>query len=141
MIAIDLQSAKPVFQQIIDQVKLDVASARLRPGDKMPTVRELAVQLRINRNTVSRAYNELEREGLLHTRPGQGSFISDNISPLRRNEMNSRLAAAAAELIAQARLFGFSQQEIETLISQQIDQIYNPPAAAKPARSTPGGRK
>ena len=62
---VDPASSKPVYQQLMDQVKLAIAGRRLRPGDKLPTVRDLAVQLRINRNTVARVYSELEREGAI----------------------------------------------------------------------------
>lgn len=72
---IDPATSKPVYQQIIDQVKYAVATGRLVEGDRLEPIRDVAVQTRVNRNTIARAYLELEREGLIRTRAGQGSFI------------------------------------------------------------------
>ena len=121
---VDPASSKPVYQQLMDQVKLAIAGRRLRPGDKLPTVRDLAVQLRINRNTVARVYSELEREGILYTRAGHGSFVSDQASPYSNAEQRRQIASRADDLIAQARLYGYDRDALEQLFAQRMDAIF-----------------
>ena len=85
---LDPSSPVPLYLQLVEQVRRLVALGALRPGDQLPTVRELAVRTRVNRNTVGRAIQSLEREGVVRTRVGQGTFVvSDgpsNIDPARR---------------------------------------------------------
>jgi GntR family transcriptional regulator len=76
-IRIDNASDRPVYQQIIDQVKRDIALGRLAKDEKLPTVRHLAGQLAINPNTIAKAYQQLEREGIIVTRPGAGAFVAN----------------------------------------------------------------
>jgi len=121
---VDPASAKPVYQQLIDQVKLAIAGRRLRPGDQLPTVRDLAVQLRVNRNTVARVYSELEREGVLYTRTGHGTFVSEHVSPYSLAEQRRQLGRLADDLVAQARLYGFSREEIDRFFRERADGIF-----------------
>ena len=79
MFKLDLKSRVPIFVQIVEQVKEFIASGRLRPSDKLPTVRKVAVDLMINPNTVSRAYLELEHAGIIETQRGVGAFVSEKI--------------------------------------------------------------
>jgi len=81
---IDNTSGRPVFQQIIDQVKRDIAMGRLLKDEKLPTVRQLAVQLAINPNTIAKAYRQLEQEGIIVTKAGAGAFIANLDSNLSR---------------------------------------------------------
>jgi len=81
-IRIDNASDRPVYQQIIDQVKRDIAMGRLVRDEKLPTVRQLAGQLAINPNTIAKAYQQLEREGIIVTRPGAGAFVANLDSDL-----------------------------------------------------------
>jgi GntR family transcriptional regulator len=81
-IKIDNASDRPVYQQIIDQVKRDIAIGRLGRDEKLPTVRQLAGQLAINPNTIAKAYQQLEREGIITTRPGSGAFVANLDSDL-----------------------------------------------------------
>ena len=83
-ILIDNASNRPVYLQIIDQIKHDIALGRLIKGDKLPTVRQLAAQLVINPNTIAKAYRRLEREGVIVTRPGAGAFVAELDSDLSR---------------------------------------------------------
>jgi GntR family transcriptional regulator len=75
-IRIDNASDRPVYQQIIDQVKRDIAIGRLAKDERLPTVRQLAGQLAINPNTISKAYRQMEQEGIINTRPGAGTFVA-----------------------------------------------------------------
>jgi GntR family transcriptional regulator len=81
-IRIDNASDRPVYQQIIDQVKRDIAIGRLGRDEKLPTVRQLAGQLAINPNTIAKAYQQLEREGIITTRPGSGTYVANLDSDL-----------------------------------------------------------
>ena len=81
-IKIDNASDRPVYQQIIDQVKRDIAIGRLGRDEKLPTVRQLAGQLAINPNTIAKAYQQLEREGIITTRPGSGTYVANLDSDL-----------------------------------------------------------
>ena len=75
---IDFKAGKPVYLQLVDQIRYAAASGSLRPGDPLPSIRPLAEELRINRNTIARAYAELESQGVIETLPGKGCFLKDN---------------------------------------------------------------
>ena len=110
--AIDLQSGMPVYRQLIDQVRSGVASGSLTAGDQLPTVRQLAVDLAINPNTVMRAYRELELGGLLETHQGTGTFIAKN--KLERNSAGRerQLTQMAGEFAARAGAAGFTLEDL-----------------------------
>ena len=98
-IRIDNASNRPVYQQIIDQVKRDIALGRLIKDEKLPTVRQLAKQLTINPNTIAKAYRQLEGEGIIVTKPGSGAFIANLDSNLSRT-VRKRLLSDEFERIA-----------------------------------------
>ncbi len=81
---IDFKSGKPVYLQLVDQVRYAAASGALRPGDPLPSIRPLAEELRVNRNTIAKAYTELESQGVIETIPGKGCFLKENNSPFTR---------------------------------------------------------
>src|SRR5947209_11952549 len=76
IVSVDTRDATPIYAQLERGLRAAIATGRLRPGDQLPTVRQLAVELRVNANTVARVYGELERAGVLETRRGVGSFVS-----------------------------------------------------------------
>ena len=88
---IDAASAVPMYAQVVEQVRTLVALRALRPGDKLPSVRELAAQVRINRNTAAKAYQLLEAMGVLETRAGQGTFVAEGVPPWSQDERLRRL--------------------------------------------------
>ena len=98
-IRIDNASNRPVYRQIIDQIKRDIALGRLVKDEKLPTVRQLAAQLAINPNTIAKAYRQLEGEGIIVTRPGSGAFIANLDSNLSR-AVRKRLLSDELERIA-----------------------------------------
>src|ERR1700752_1145334 len=110
--SIDLHSGVPVYRQLIDQVRGGIASGSLTAGDQLPTVRQLAVDLAINPNTVLRAYRELELGGLLETHQGTGTFISQK--KVRRDdaERQRQLAQIASDFAARAGAAGFTVEEL-----------------------------
>jgi GntR family transcriptional regulator len=112
---LDLHSGVPVYRQIIDQVRGGIASGALTVGDQLPTVRQLAVDLSINPNTVVRAYRELELGGLLETHQGTGTFISAQKMRGGSVERERQLSQIVAECVARAGAAGFT---VENLIEQ-----------------------
>jgi GntR family transcriptional regulator len=126
---LDRQSGVPVYRQLIDQVLGAVAAGTLRPGDRLPTVRRVAVDLAINPNTVVRAYKELEIRGVLNTRQGTGTFISDNQSQPDQVERQRRLNQLAGEFGARAGAEGF---RLEELIEVLMDLLAEKPQSEKP---------
>jgi GntR family transcriptional regulator len=109
---LDLHSGVPVYRQIIDQVRGGVASGTLKVGDQLPTVRQLAVDLAINPNTVVRAYRELELGGLLETHQGTGTFISAQKIRGGDGERARQLARIVEDAAARAGAAGFSVEEL-----------------------------
>jgi GntR family transcriptional regulator len=109
---LDLRSGVPVYRQIIDQVRGGIAAGTLTAGDQLPTVRQLAVDLAINPNTVLRAYRELELGGALETHQGTGTFISDKKVVKNSAERERQLAQLAGEFAARAGAAGFTLEEL-----------------------------
>jgi GntR family transcriptional regulator len=106
--ALDLHSGVPVYRQIIDRVHSARAAGQLQTGDRLPTVRQLAVDLSINPNTVVRAYRELELTGVLTTHQGTGTFVADQRIELTEPERERKLDQLVAEFVARAGREGFT---------------------------------
>ncbi len=111
-ISVDLKSGVPIYRQIIDQVKSAIATGTLGPGDRLPTVRQLSVDLSVNPNTVSRAYTELELTGLVETHMGSGTFIGQK--KVERDEVEHRrlLDQICQEFLSRASSHGFTLDDI-----------------------------
>src|SRR5512137_1387053 len=107
-ISLDVKSGVPFYRQIIDQVKSAIATGRVEPGDRLPTVRQLAVELSINPNTVSRAYTELELTGLVETQMGSGTFVGQRKVEQDDVERRRLLDEICQELLARASSHGFT---------------------------------
>lgn len=116
-IAVDARAATPLYDQIAAQVKQAVAGGTLTAGDALPSVRQLAVRLRVNPNTVARAYRELEADGVVESRRGHGTFVAASrrrLSPAGRREA---VRGAARRLVAEALAVGMAGDELEALVS------------------------
>jgi GntR family transcriptional regulator len=111
-IQLDLRSGVPVYRQIMDQVLAGIASGRLASGDQLPTVRQLAVDLSINPNTVIRAYRELEIRGFLDTHQGSGTFIGTQRVEQNGEERQRKLDGIVSDLVARAGAEGFTAQQV-----------------------------
>lgn len=109
---LDQNSGVPVYRQIIDQVRGGVASGALAPGHQLPTVRQLAVDLEINPNTVVRAYRELELGGLLETQQGTGTFISEKKVSRGDAERQRQLSQIVADCVARGGAAGFTVADL-----------------------------
>lgn len=112
---LDLHTGVPVYRQIVDQVRGAVAAGSLSAGDQLPTVRQLAVDLEINPNTVVRAYRELEYDGLLETHQGTGTFVSDQKISRPPDERRRQLEQIVSDAIARTGAAGFT---VEDLLNQ-----------------------
>jgi GntR family transcriptional regulator len=119
---LDMQTGVPVYRQIIDQVHTARACGSARPGDRLPTVRQLAVDLSINPNTVVRAYRELELTGVLTTHQGTGTFIADAPVEHDKAERERRLDLFIADVVARAGREGFSIKEVRTALKEYSAQ-------------------
>jgi len=118
-IHLDLKSGVPYYRQIIEQVKVAVAQGRMAPGEQLPTVRRLAVDLSINPNTVVRAYRELEIEGVLETQQGSGTFVGHDRPEIDGLERQRQLDQIVTELLARASSYGFSLDDVLEGLSQR----------------------
>lgn len=114
----DPESGVPLYLQIVKQVKRLVAHGALRPGDRLPAVRELALQLRINPNTVARAYRELQHAEIISPKWGEGSFIADGAAALAEKGREDIVAEILADAVAQARSLGLSDDELSRLFEK-----------------------
>ena len=110
--SIDRKSGVPFYRQIIEQVKFGIARGVLRPSDQLPTVRQLAVDLSINPNTVIRAYRELEIEGVLDTQQGSGTFVGQRKPRVDELERQRMLDQILTELLARAAGYGFTLDDV-----------------------------
>ena len=122
---LDMRSGVPVYRQLIDQVNSALASGRLGPGDQLPTVRQAAVDLAINPNTVIRAYRELEIRGILSTQQGTGTFVTDARVEESKVERERRLTRLVDEFAARAGRESFT---IEELIDRLEEMLPEKPA-------------
>lgn len=115
---LDLRSGVPVYRQLIDQVLGGMAAGKLAPGDQLPTVRQVAVDLSINPNTVARAYREMEIRGVLETQQGTGTFISHQKVEQDEVERERRLAQIVDDFVARAGAAGFT-------LAQLLEQLHD----------------
>ncbi|REJ34885.1 MAG: GntR family transcriptional regulator [Bacillota bacterium] len=124
---INPHSGVPIYVQLVQQVKTAIAAGVLREGDRLPTVRELALELTINPNTVARAYRELERAGFIETTPGRGTYVkAAKHPPMPAEERRRRLATVVEVMVAEARALGFTDEEIlETVRAAVAGQAGN----------------
>jgi GntR family transcriptional regulator len=113
IVTLDTRDATPIYAQLERGLRAAIATGRLAPGDQLPTVRQLAVDLRINANTVARVYGELERSGVIETRRGVGSFISATPAQARpRRDHDRRLRAFVTRVLADADAAGFTIDDV-----------------------------
>ena len=120
VVSIDPRDRTPLYAQLERGLRAAIASGRLRPGDQLPTVRQLAVDLRVNANTVARVYGELERAGVIGTRRGVGSFVTASPAQARpAREHERRLRAFATRVLADAESAGFTLGDLLTALEAQ----------------------
>jgi GntR family transcriptional regulator len=121
-IQIDMKSGVPFYRQIIEQVKFSISRGDLEPGDQLPTVRQLAVELEINPNTVIRAYRELEIEKMLETQQGSGTYVSKNRPEIDALEQKRMLDQILTDLLARASSYGFTIEDVLEGLRQRKEE-------------------
>lgn len=109
---LDYSSGVPVYRQIIDQIRFGIASGQLKLGEQLPTVRALAVELKVNLNTVSKAYKELEIKNILETQQGTGTFINETTLVVTEKEKEDKLKELCLQFSSVAYSYGFNLDEI-----------------------------
>jgi GntR family transcriptional regulator len=118
---LNFKSGKPVYLQVVDQVRAAVASGVLRAGDALPSIRPLAEDLRVNRNTVAKAYDELESQGVIETLAGKGCFVRRTRSPLRREARHEMLAREIDQAVVAGHHLQVSREEFLELVQERLD--------------------
>ncbi|HUR20135.1 MAG TPA: GntR family transcriptional regulator [Vicinamibacterales bacterium] len=118
---LNYKSAKPVYLQVVDQVKSAVASGAAHAGDPLPSIRPLAEELRVNRNTIAKAYAELEHQGVIETAAGKGCFISGNHSPLRKDARMKLVSDDMDQAVVQAHHLQVGKSEFVRLAEERFD--------------------
>lgn len=118
---INFKSGMPVYLQLVDQVKAAAASGALQPGEALPSIRPLAEELRLNRNTVAKAYSELESLGVIETLPGKGCFLKQNHSPLRKEIRRKLLIEEIDQAIVMAHHLQVPGPEFLKLVQERLE--------------------
>ena len=128
---VDFQAGKPVYLQLADQIRYAAASGRLRPGDPLPSLRPLAEELRINRNTIAKAYSELETQGIVETIPGKGFFLKQNPSPFTERVRQQMLQTEIDEAVVMAHHLQISREKFLGLVNERLDYFEHKSRIAK----------
>ncbi len=121
LLQVDFQAGKPVYLQLADQIRYAAASGRLQPGEPLPSLRPLAEELRINRNTIAKAYSELETQGIIETIPGKGYFLRKNDSPFTAEARQRLLLTEIDEAVVMAHHLQVDREQFLALVKQRLD--------------------
>lgn len=122
-LTIDPNRPLPLFSQIMEGIRLAIATGRVGSGDRIPSIRELAVELRVNPNTVAKAYQELERQGVVEAKRGAGYYVTGSDSQAGQRERRTLLKARIDELLSTALELGFSPDEFKKAIQKRIEDL------------------
>ncbi len=123
ILKVDFQAGKPVYLQLADQLRLAAASGSLRPGDPLPSLRPLAEELRINRNTIAKAYAELEGQGIVETIPGKGFFLKQNGSPFSNAVKERMLVTEIDEAVVMAHHLQVDRKRFLSLVNERLEHF------------------
>ena len=120
LLQINFKSGKPVYLQVVDQIKAAAASGVLLCGESLPSIRPLAEELRLNRNTIAKAYSELESQGVIESVPGKGCFIRPNDSPLKKDVRRKLLSEEIDHVIVQAYHLRVGNEDLVQLLKDRL---------------------
>src|SRR5665647_731679 len=123
LLQIDFKSGKPVYLQLVDQVRYAAASGGLRTGEPLPSIRPLAEELRVNRNTVAKAYAELESQGVIETIPGKGCFLKESNSPFTKSARQKILTKEIDEAVVAAHHLQVNRDAFLALVKERLDSF------------------
>lgn len=138
-IEISLEDGLPIYRQIINQFKYQVASGRLRPGDELPPIRVLAEQLAVTPNTIVKAYEDLAGEGIVIKRHGAGTYVAPRPTRLARKEQRRILAQRTHALVVEALQLDFSLAEVVRLVRARHARLVRQPKVASPRSESHAG--
>src|SRR5579863_8558766 len=125
VLTVDPRSGVPIYLQIIEQVKRSVALGVLAPGEQLPTVKQLALDLTVNPNTVAKAYRELERDEIIETSPGRGSFVrGDGVAQSARSAASDVTAEALTQAIREARSIGLTSAQVRVHFENALSRWF-----------------
>ena len=120
---LNFKSGKPVYLQVVDQVKAAAASGTVQTGEALPSIRPLAEELRVNRNTIAKAYTELESQGVIETIPGKGCFLKPNNSPLKKDVRRKLLTDEIDQVVVQAHHLQVPRDEFLAMVRERLDAM------------------
>src|SRR5262252_9195282 len=123
LLQINFKSGKPVYLQVGDQIKAAAASGTVQAGEALPSIRPLAEELRVNRNTIAKVYGELESQGVIETIPGKGAFVRSNNSPLKKEVRRKLLIEEIDQAIVQAHHLQVPRTEFLELVRERFDAL------------------
>jgi len=123
VLQINFKSGKPVYLQVVDQIKAAAASGALQTGEALPPIRPLAEELRVNRNTIAKAYGELENQGIIETLAGKGCFIRPNNSPLKKDVRRKLLIEEIDQVIVKAHHLQVPRSEVLQIMRERLDTL------------------
>ncbi len=125
LLTVDARSGVPIYQQIVEQVKRSAALGVLQAGEQLPTVKQLALDLTVNPNTVARAYRDLERDGVIETSPGRGSFVrGDGTSASTRLAARDVVRRTIEGSVREAKAMGLSRSDLRGVIDATLDRWF-----------------
>src|SRR5881397_2889022 len=123
LLQINFKSGKPVYLQVVDQIKAAAAAGTVQTGEPLPSIRPLAEELRVNRNTIAKAYSELENQGVIETVPGKGCFLKENNSPLKKEVRRKLLIEEIDQAVVQAHHLQVPRAEFLELARERLDAL------------------
>src|SRR5256714_8402044 len=123
LLQVNFKSGKPVYLQVVDQIKAAAASGALHTGEPLPSIRPLAEELRVNRNTIAKAYTELESQGVIEAIPGKGCFLKPNNSPLKQDVRRKLLIEDIDQAVVQAHHLQVPRREFVELVNERLDHL------------------
>lgn len=123
LIQIDSRNSRPIYEQIIDAIKENILKGILRPGDKLPSVREMSSMIMANPNTVSRAYMELERQGVTETLRGRGTYVSSNYKAKMGEENMEKLKEDIKKIIVEAHYMGIKKEDMMKIVCDLYEEV------------------
>lgn len=132
LLHIDFKTGKPPYLQLVDQVRYAAASGGLRAGETLPSVRQLAEELRVNRNTVAKAYAELESQGVIETVPGKGCFLKDGNTPFTKTVRQKLLLKEVDEAVVTAHHLQVDRDAFLALVKERLDYFERKAEKEKP---------